>query len=80
MDFDYLELKYGDDLSLSLAGDYYIDTTVCNIPTPAPSEYNLLRMSQADFTALLLEVAANLKEDPLLSNVFGLLSSELSYQ
>ena len=80
LDFDYLELKYGDDLSLSLAGDYYIDTTVCNIPAPAPSEYNLLRMSQADFTALLLEVAANLKEDPLLSNVFGLLNSELSYQ
>ncbi len=80
LDLDYLELEYGTDLSLSLAGDYYVDTTVCNITAPVPSDYNLLRMSQAEFTALLLEVAANLKDDPLLSGIFGLLNSEMSYQ
>ena len=73
LDLDYLELEYGTDFSLSLAGDYYVDTTVCDIPAPAPSERNLLRMSQADFTALLIEVSTNLKEDPLLSGILGML-------
>ena len=73
LDLDYLELEYGTDFSLSLAGDYYVDTTVCDIPAPAPSERNLLRMSQADFTALLMEVSTNLQEDPLLSGILGML-------
>jgi hypothetical protein len=73
LDLDYLELEYGTDFSLSLAGDYYMDTTVCDIPAPCPSERNLLRMSQADFTELLIEVSTNLKEDPLLSGILGML-------
>ncbi len=73
LDFDYLELVYGTDFSLSLAGDYYVDTTVCNIPVPAPSERNLLRMSQADFIELLVEVSTNLKENPLLSGILEIL-------
>lgn len=80
LDLDYLELEYGTDLSVSLAGDYYVDTTVCEIPAPTPSERNLLRMSQEDYTELLIEVYTNLKEDPLLSNIFGLLDFGMSYK
>lgn len=82
-DFDYLELEMTtgpepeDTLSVSLAGDYYVDTTVCNITAPKSSEYNLFRMSQEDFSALYIEVLKNLQEDPLLSGLMGsLLGSE----
>ena len=70
MDFDYLEIET-EDFSLSLAGDYYVDTTACEITAPTGTEYNLLRMSDSEFTALLLEVLTNLQEDPLLSQLLG---------
>ena len=73
LDFDYLELEYGTDFSLSLAGDSYVDTTVCDIAAPTTSDRNLLRMSEADFAALLREIKDNLAENPLLSTIFGML-------
>lgn len=71
LDLDYLDLEYGDTLSVSLTGDYYVDTTECNIAAPAASEYNLLRMSEEDFSALFAEVLTNLSKDPLLSGLLG---------
>ena len=80
MDWDYMELEYGTDFSLSLSGDYYVDTTVCNIPAPATSERNLLRMSQEDFIALLLEAKTNLEENPLFSTIFGMFDFGISFK
>lgn len=80
LDLDYLELEYGTDLTLSLAGDYYVDTTVCNITAPTTSERNLLRMSEEDFAALLLEVKTNLEENPLLSTIFGMFDFGVSFK
>lgn len=77
LDFDYLELETvtgpnpEDIVSVSLAGDYYVNTAECNISAPKDSEYNLFRMSEEDFSALFGEVLANLLEDPLLSKLLG---------
>ena len=78
LDLDYVELEYGTDFSLSLAGDCYVDTTACNITAPVPSERNLLRMSEADYTALLQEIESNLEENLLLSTVFKMLDFGIS--
>jgi len=72
MDLDYLEIET-KKFSLSFAGDYYVDTTKCDISAPTGTEYNLLRMSDQDFLSLALEVYSNLQKDPLLSNVLNLL-------
>lgn len=72
-DYDYIELKISNELSLSLSGDVYVDITKCDIPAPSSPEYNILRMSQEDFTVLGEEVMTNLQEDPLLSKVLELL-------
>lgn len=69
LDFDYLELEMKDLMSVSLGGEYYIDTTTCEISAPTGTEHNLFRMSQQDFTALAMEIATNLQEDPLLSKL-----------
>lgn len=78
LDLDYVELEYGTDFSLSLAGDCYVDTTACNITAPVPSERNLLRMSEADYAALLQEIESNLEENLLLSTVFKMLDFGIS--
>lgn len=80
LDLDYLELEYGTDFSLSLAGEYYVDTTVCNITVPATSERNLLRMSSEDFAALLQEAETNLEKNPLLSTIFGMFDFGVSFK
>lgn len=71
LDFDYLELET-EEFSVSLAGDYYVDTTACNITAPSGTEYNILRMTDMEFTQLLLEVYANLQADPVLSSVLSM--------
>ena len=80
LDLDYLELEYGTDFSLSLAGDCYIDTTVCSITPPATSGRNLLRMNEEEFNALLQEIEANVEENFLLSTVFRMLNFGFSFQ
>lgn len=72
LDFDYLEMQAEDSLSVSLAGDYYIDTTKCDISAPSGPEYNLFTMTESDFGTLVMELLINLQNDPLLS---GLLSN-----
>lgn len=73
LDFDYIELAMKDAFSVSLAGDYYVDTTKCDIATPPASDYNLFRMTEEDFSVLAQEVLTNLSEDPLLSNLLSLI-------
>lgn len=72
LDFDYLEMQEEDGLSVSLAGNYYVDTTKCDISAPSGPEYNLMTMTDSDFGTLVLEVFMKLQSDPLLS---GLLSN-----
>jgi len=71
-DYDHIDLNISDELSVSLSGDVYVDTTKCDIPTPSSTEHNIFRMSQEDFTSLGEEIMTNLQEDPLLSNVMDL--------
>ena len=72
-DYDHIDLNLGDELSLSLSGDVYVDTTKCDIPTPSSTEHNLFRMSEDDFYTLGEEIMTNLQEDPLLSKVLNAL-------
>lgn len=71
-DYDHIDLNMGDELSLSLSGDVYVDITKCDIPALSSTERNIFRMSEEDFTALGEEIMTNLQEDPLLSNVMNL--------
>ncbi len=73
-DYDHIDLNMGDELSLSLSGDVYVDTTKCDIPTPSSTERNIFRMSEEDFTALGEEILINIEEDPLLSKVMNALN------
>lgn len=76
-DYDHIDLNMGDELSLSLSGDLYVDITKCDIPAPSSTERNLFRMSEEDFTALGEEIMTNLQEDPLLSKLLGAFDSEM---
>ena len=69
LDFDYIELDMPGIMSVSLGGEYYIDTTTCEISEPTGTEHNLFRMSQQDFTSLAMEIVTNLQNDPLLSKL-----------
>lgn len=80
LDFDYLEMQEEDRLSVSLAGDYYVDTTKCDISAPSGPEYNLLTMTDSDFGTLVMEIFTNLQSDPLLSELFGNLDLSMLFQ
>lgn len=69
-DYDFIEFKMMDELSFSVSGDFYVDTTKCEITAPSSPEYNLLRMTEDEFTALGTEILDNLKNDPVLSTLF----------
>ncbi len=71
LDFDYLEMQAEDSFSVTLAGDYYVDTTKCNISAPSGTEYNLFTMTDSDFGTLVTELLINLRSDPLLSGLLG---------
>ncbi len=73
LDFDYIELYLTDLLSVSVAGNYYVDITECDIPKLSGPEYNLFTMSEEEFSNLALEMLENLSNDPLLSGVLNLL-------
>lgn len=72
-DYNHIDFKVSDELSVSLSGDVSVDITKCDIPTPSSTERNLFRMSEDDFTALGEEILINIEEDPLLSKVMNLL-------
>ncbi|MBP3618953.1 MAG: hypothetical protein J6J38_13025 [Lachnospiraceae bacterium] len=71
LDFDYLEMQAEDGFSFTLAGDYYVDTTECNISAPSGAEYNLFTMTDSEFITLVTELLTNLQNDPLLSGLLG---------
>lgn len=71
LDFDYLEMQAEDDFSVSLAGDYYVDTTKCDISAPSGTAYNLFTMTDSDFGTLVMELLINLQSDPLLSSLLS---------
>ena len=72
-DYDHIDLNISDELSVSLSGDVYVDTTKCDIPAPSSTERNIFRMSEDDFMSLGEEIMTNLQEDPLLSKVMDAL-------
>lgn len=72
-DYDYIEFEIKDLLFISLSGDFYVDTTKCNITAPGEAKYNLLRMDATDFSELYEEVERNLQENPIFSTLFGAL-------
>ena len=73
LDFDYIELSLADLLSVSVAGNYYIDFTKCDIPKLSGPEYNLFTMDEEEFSDLAFEIIGNLTSDPLLSGLMELL-------
>ncbi|MBR2409098.1 MAG: hypothetical protein IKB07_09140 [Lachnospiraceae bacterium] len=73
LDFDYIELSLADLLSVSVAGNYYIDFTECDIPKLSGPEYNLFTMDEEEFSNLAFEIIGNLTSDPLLSGLMELL-------
>lgn len=80
LDFDYLEMQAEDSLSLSLAGDYYVDTTKCDISAPSGPEYNLFTMTDSDFGTLVMELLMNLQSDPLLSELLSNFDLSMLFQ
>lgn len=80
LDFDYLEMQAEDSLSVSLAGDYYVDTTKCDISAPSGPEHNLFTMTESDFGTLVMELIMNLQSDPLLSELLANFDLSMLFQ
>lgn len=73
-DLNYLEFDLAGMFYVSLSGNYYVDTTTCTVTTPSGPEYGLLTMDQKEFLGLVLEIAGNIQNDPLLSELTGSLN------
>lgn len=77
LDFDFIEFEFENELSVSMAGDCYIDTTRCDISAPSGTAYNVLTMTQSELTNLVTEIIINLQNDPLLSGLLGNLDFDM---
>ena len=75
-DLNYLEFDCSEDFSFTLSGSSYLDTTSCDIDTPAGTEYELFKVTEDELMALVEEVMTNMQNDPLFSEIFGLLGVE----
>ena len=76
-DLNYIEFDCSEDISFTLSGSSYLDTTSCEINAPEGTEYELFKMSQDDFMTLIEEVTTNMQNDPLFSEILDLLGVEL---
>lgn len=71
-DLNFLEFNCSEDFGFTLSGSSYLDITSCTINAPEGTEYELFKMNLTDFIRLLSDVMANIKKDPLLSEIFGM--------
>jgi len=68
-DLNYLEFDCSEDISFTLSGSSYVDTTTCDIATPEGTERELFKMTVEDFQALVVEVMTNVQNNPLFSEI-----------
>lgn len=72
-DLNYLDFKCSEDISFSLSGSTYLDTTSCDVNTPAGTEYELLKMDEYSMESLVNTIVNNVENSPIFSLLFSLL-------